>query len=68
MTFTTVDKRKCPLNGDVLLQEISLDYYLVVFKRTKVILFAINTRQGDPLEFKRLYKAVVERFDFGDEN
>lgn len=49
MVFTTVDKRKCQLHGEVSIQAAST-VYLVCFKRSK----------GDPLEFKRLYKAVLE--------
>jgi serine/threonine-protein kinase Chk1 len=66
VTFTTVDRRKCPLNGDIVIQEISPDYNLVVLKRTKVIVSITHHCQGDPLEFKRLYKAIIERFDLGE--
>ena len=60
--FSTVDKRKCPLRGDVMAtsaglapaqdasQAGELPLWVVVFYR----------RKGDPLEFKRLYQAVVE--------
>ena len=49
MAFTTVDKRKCQLHGEINIQSTS-QMQLVSFKRSK----------GDPLEFKRLFKAVVD--------
>lgn len=49
LSFTTVDKRKCQLTGEVNLHQVS-EVYLVSFRK----------RRGDPLEFKRLYKAVLE--------
>ena len=49
MTFTTVDKRKCQLHGEVTIQPVSLAQ-LISFRRSK----------GDPLEFKRLFKAIVD--------
>ncbi|KAL7749540.1 Chk1 protein kinase [Sorochytrium milnesiophthora] len=59
--FSTVDRRKCPLRGDVIATHAGtapaaqgdteeLPLWVVVFHR----------RKGDPLEFKRLYQAVVE--------
>ncbi|RKO91508.1 kinase-like domain-containing protein [Blyttiomyces helicus] len=49
--FTTVDKRKCPLHGEVLVQPVSEGMYIVRFSKSK----------GDPIEFKRLYKALMEK-------
>ncbi|KAI9095107.1 kinase-like domain-containing protein [Phlyctochytrium arcticum] len=46
--FTTVDKRKCPLHGEINSQPAGSDLHLVVFRKSK----------GDPLEFKRFYKAI----------
>lgn len=49
MAFSTVDKRKCHLHGEISVQAVS-SVQLVMFRRSK----------GDPLEFKRLYKAILE--------
>lgn len=50
ITFSTVDRRRCPLLGDIRIQRIgSNDLWLVLFVR----------RKGDPLEFKRFYKAIT---------
>jgi serine/threonine-protein kinase Chk1 len=49
ITFTTVDRRKCPLQGDIRIQSFSDDLYMISFRKSK----------GDPIEFKRFYKAVV---------
>ncbi|KAI8835691.1 kinase-like domain-containing protein [Chytriomyces cf. hyalinus JEL632] len=50
ISFTTVDKRKCPLHGDVRIQRASDQLYHVGFHKKK----------GDPIEFKRFYKAIAE--------
>ncbi|KAI9015190.1 kinase-like domain-containing protein [Gaertneriomyces semiglobifer] len=47
--FTTVDKRKCPLHGEVVIQPVGPNLRLVIFRKSK----------GDPLEFKRLYRAIA---------
>ncbi|KAJ3402246.1 Chk1 protein kinase [Chytridiales sp. JEL 0842] len=53
ISFTTVDRRKCPLHGDIRIQPVVNDVnelsYMVGFRKSK----------GDPLEFKRFYKAVA---------
>ncbi|KAJ3074236.1 Chk1 protein kinase [Podochytrium sp. JEL0797] len=41
--FNTVDRRKCPLNGQMVLQRVSDNMYHVGFRKSK----------GDPIEFKR---------------
>jgi serine/threonine-protein kinase Chk1 len=46
--FQTVDKRMCPINGEVNLQVVGDGNVLVVFGRGK----------GDPIEFTRFYRAV----------
>ncbi|KAJ3218084.1 Chk1 protein kinase [Dinochytrium kinnereticum] len=50
IVFSTVDKRKCPLNGEIRIQPATDDVSLVVFRKSK----------GDPIEFKRFYKAILE--------
>ncbi|KAI9143538.1 kinase-like domain-containing protein [Paraphysoderma sedebokerense] len=49
MNISTVDRRKCPLGGFIRVQKIAGDMWLVSFVK----------RKGDPLEFKRLFKAVT---------
>ncbi|KAJ3325438.1 Chk1 protein kinase [Boothiomyces sp. JEL0866] len=49
ITFTTVDKRKCQIHGDIVIQPTT-ESNIVSFRK----------RKGDPLEFKRFYKAVTE--------
>ncbi|ORY43718.1 Pkinase-domain-containing protein [Rhizoclosmatium globosum] len=51
LSFTTVDKRKCPLNGSVVLQRVSENMYHVGFRRGC----------GDPIEFKRFYRAIADQ-------
>lgn len=50
--FQTVDKRQCPLTGEITIQELAggdeTRTCMVVFRRTK----------GDPIEFTRFYRAV----------
>ncbi|KAJ3107448.1 Chk1 protein kinase [Phlyctochytrium planicorne] len=61
ITFNTVDKRKCPLNGDIRIQAANSDgeVSLVVFRKIKVRFgskFSLSNYvalQGDPIEFKR---------------
>ena len=48
--FSTVDKRKCPLNGEIRVQNAVQNTWLVHFRR-------IN---GDPLEFRRFYSAIKD--------
>ncbi|KAJ3043667.1 Chk1 protein kinase [Rhizophlyctis rosea] len=48
ISFTTVDKRKCPLHGEVSILPIPKGPHMVHFRKSK----------GDPMEFKRFYKAV----------
>jgi hypothetical protein len=55
ISFGTVDKRKCQLNGEVSIRPVATHMHLVFVKRTKVVCIT----QGDPLEFKRLYKALL---------
>ena len=50
ISFSTVDKRKCPLQGNIVIQHLAQqDVRLVYFRKSK----------GDPIEFKRFYKAVL---------
>jgi hypothetical protein len=48
--FQTVDKRQCPMHGEIHLQVVGGEAgnCLVVFQRHK----------GDPIEFTRFYRAV----------
>ncbi|KAJ3051735.1 Chk1 protein kinase, partial [Rhizophlyctis rosea] len=48
ISFTTVDKRKCPLHGEVSIHAAQDGLHLVHFRKSK----------GDPMEFKRFYKSV----------
>lgn len=48
--FSTVDRRKCPLNGEVRVQKVSSDVLLVMV--------VFGKRNGDPLEFKRFFQAA----------
>ncbi|KAI9327767.1 kinase-like domain-containing protein [Obelidium mucronatum] len=48
--FNTVDKRKCPLHGSIVLQRCSERMVHVGFRKSK----------GDSIEFKRFYRAVVD--------
>lgn len=51
ITVSTMDKRKCPLKGEIIVMETVQDNPLLVyFKKSK----------GDPLEFKRMYKVIYE--------
>jgi len=54
LTFSAIDKRKCPLKGEIRVQQLqhpSQDLIqLVQFRRSK----------GDPIEFKRFFKAVLQ--------
>ncbi|ORX48135.1 Pkinase-domain-containing protein [Piromyces finnis] len=50
ISFSTVDKRKCPLNGAIRIQYVDHNLKLVTFKKSK----------GDPIEFKRFFRAVIE--------
>lgn len=50
LTFSTVDKRKCQLHGEISIQPLNSDTHMISFRKSK----------GDPLEFKRFYKAVKE--------
>ncbi|KXS10458.1 Pkinase-domain-containing protein [Gonapodya prolifera JEL478] len=51
IVFHTIDKRKCPLKGEIRIQDMQRTAQrLVVFKKTK----------GDPIEFKRFFKALHE--------
>ncbi|KAI8816884.1 kinase-like domain-containing protein [Fimicolochytrium jonesii] len=49
ITFTTVDRRKCPMHGEIHVQPVSGGMHLIAFKKSK----------GDPIEFKRFYRAVL---------
>ncbi|TPX56583.1 hypothetical protein PhCBS80983_g04431 [Powellomyces hirtus] len=53
ITFTTVDRRKCPMHGEVHIQPVGSDMRLVAFRKSK----------GDPLEFKRFYRAILSAVD-----
>ncbi|KAJ3272405.1 Chk1 protein kinase [Terramyces sp. JEL0728] len=52
ITFTTVDKRKCQIHGDIVIQPT-----------TEANIVSFRKRKGDPLEFKRFYKAVTESIE-----
>ena len=39
ITFATVDKRKCPLSGDIQCQAANDSIWMLCFRRTKVLLF-----------------------------
>lgn len=49
--FQTVDRRKCPLVGQIALQTLS-DSVLVVIKKSR----------GNPLEYVRFFKFIVDEF------
>ncbi|KAJ3141129.1 Chk1 protein kinase [Geranomyces variabilis] len=49
ISFTTVDRRKCPMHGEVQIQPVNTSLHLVAFRKSK----------GDPLEFKRFYRAII---------
>lgn len=49
--FQTVDRRKCPLVGIISLQNLD-GSVLVVFKKTR----------GNPLEYARFFKFIVDQF------
>ncbi|KAI8622428.1 kinase-like domain-containing protein [Chytriomyces sp. MP71] len=51
LSFSTVDKRKCPLHGDVRIQRASDHLFHVGFRKSR----------GDPIEFKRFYRAIAEQ-------
>lgn len=51
ISFTTVDKRRCPLNGMILIQPTyEGKTYMVSFRKNK----------GDPIEFKRFYHGISD--------
>jgi serine/threonine-protein kinase Chk1 len=50
ISFSTVDRRKCPLHGDILIQSLKSSIFLVSFHKNK----------GDSLEFKRFFKTILE--------
>lgn len=50
ISFSTVDKRKCLLNGDIKVQPVG-SLNLVLF----------NRRKGDPVEFTRFFCAVKQQ-------
>ncbi|KAI9362541.1 kinase-like domain-containing protein [Zopfochytrium polystomum] len=52
MSFSTVDGRRCPMNGSILIQPVCNDRCMVRFWRSK----------GDPIEFKRFYRLVTTSF------
>ncbi len=37
ISFNTVDRRKCPLTGDIVFQNVGLELRLVYFRKSKVI-------------------------------
>jgi serine/threonine-protein kinase Chk1 len=45
MAFSTVDKRKCPLHGDITVQAVG-NSFLVTFRKRKVVLFDIGRSSG----------------------
>lgn len=49
--FQTVDRRKCPLVGQVTLQNLD-GSVLVVIKKTR----------GNPIEYVRFFKFIVDKF------
>ncbi|KAJ3218889.1 Chk1 protein kinase [Clydaea vesicula] len=52
LQFQTVDKRMCPIHGEINVQIIaSLEANVVVFKRNK----------GDPIEFTRFYRIILSQ-------
>ncbi|KAI9223803.1 kinase-like domain-containing protein [Blastocladiella britannica] len=59
IAFSTVDRRRCPLLGDIRVQPVlhaSLGAWLVLFVR----------RKGDPIEFKRFFLAMVRQDEIRD--
>jgi len=57
ISFSTVDKRKCPLNGVIRIQYVDHNLKLITFKKSK----------GDPIEFKRFFRAVIEAIQNNEE-
>ncbi|KAI8927436.1 kinase-like domain-containing protein [Entophlyctis helioformis] len=53
VAFSTVDRRKCQLHGEISIQQATKELHMVLFRKSK----------GDPLEFKRFYKAVYKALD-----
>ncbi|RUS17371.1 kinase-like domain-containing protein [Endogone sp. FLAS-F59071] len=49
ININTVDGRKCPLYGDIRVQPMGDGLQLITFRKSK----------GDPLEWRRLFKAVA---------
>ncbi|KAI9010146.1 kinase-like domain-containing protein [Hyaloraphidium curvatum] len=59
ITFNTVDKRKCPLRGDIRIQQLGPHQTLVCFKK----------RKGDPVEARRFFKHCHAAFlNFPDQS
>ena len=52
ISFQTVDGRKCPLSGTITVQSLN-DQCLVVIRKTK----------GNPLEYARFFKYLVDRIN-----
>ncbi|RUP44336.1 kinase-like domain-containing protein [Jimgerdemannia flammicorona] len=49
ININAVDRRKCPLYGNICIQPMGDGLQLVIFRKSK----------GDPLEWRRLFKAVA---------
>jgi serine/threonine-protein kinase Chk1 len=51
ISFNTIDKRKNPLNGDILIIPVKDDSAMVIFSKSR----------GDALEFGRLFRMIYEK-------
>ena len=63
LSFWTVDKRKCPLNGEITLKHVHITPFLPSRPQEDRVLVNFQKKKGDPLEFKRFYQAVRGCFD-----
>jgi hypothetical protein len=70
ITFSTIDKRKCPLRGEIWITQTSKET-MVHFKKTKVSHFKFPSAQngadvfeskGDPLEARRFFRLCHKDF------
>ncbi|KAI8913293.1 kinase-like domain-containing protein [Gorgonomyces haynaldii] len=50
ISFSTVDRRKCQLHGEITIQPVDSETYMVSFRKSK----------GDPIEFKRFYRSLYD--------
>ena len=63
ITVSTVDRRKCPLTGEIRIQPISSsananDHATNNANTSTLVLVHFRKSKGDPLEFKRLFQAI----------